>query len=36
MADVDEDALLRAGPDVNDVDITDEIQDFRFLNSLSQ
>lgn len=36
MADLDEDASLRAEPDANDVDITDEMQDFRFLSSLSQ
>lgn len=34
MADADED--IRAEPDNTDVDISDEVQDFRFLNTLSQ
>lgn len=36
MADVDEDSLVRAEPDSADVDISDDVQDFRFLNILSQ
>jgi len=30
MADVDEDVIPR-GPDVGDIDLSDETQDFRFL-----
>ena len=36
MADLDEDSGIRATPDLNDVDLSEETQDFRFLSSLSQ
>lgn len=35
MADVDEDAIPRAGQGSEDVDLSDETQDFRFLTSIS-
>ena len=36
MADRDEDSSPHAEPDATDVDISDEVQDFRLLSSLSQ
>lgn len=33
MADADEDAIPRGVPDAVDVDLSDEMQDFRFLTS---
>ena len=36
MADIDEDSSLHAGADNADIDISDEVQDFQFLSSLSQ
>lgn len=35
MADSDEDAIPRDGPSAEEVDLSDETQDFRFLSSLS-
>ena len=35
MADVDEDAIPRSNLAAEDVDLSDETQDFRFLASLS-
>ena len=36
MADIDEDSSIRAAPDPTEIDLSDEIQDFRFLSTLSQ
>ena len=36
MADKDEESAFRAEPDAADVDISDEVQDFRLLGSFSQ
>jgi len=35
MADADEDVIPRSGPAGEDVDLSDETQDFRFLAALS-
>ena len=35
MADVDEDVIPRTGPSADDIDLSDETQDFRFLAALS-
>lgn len=35
MADADEDVIQRTGPSAEEVDLSDETQDFRFLASLS-
>ena len=35
MADADEDVIPRMGPSADDVDLSDETQDFRFLAALS-
>lgn len=35
MADADEDVIPRSGPVGEDVDLSDETQDFRFLAALS-
>ena len=35
MADADEDVIPRSGPSAEQVDLSDETQDFRFLTSLS-
>lgn len=35
MADADEDVITRTGPSVEETDLSDETQDFRFLASLS-
>lgn len=35
MADADEDVIPRAGASGEDVDLSDETQDFRFLTTLS-
>jgi hypothetical protein len=35
MADADEDVIPRTGPSADDIDLSDETQDFRFLAALS-
>ncbi|KXL50004.1 hypothetical protein M433DRAFT_132476 [Acidomyces richmondensis BFW] len=35
MADADEDVIPRSGPSAEDVDLSDEFQDFRFLSAIS-
>lgn len=35
MADADEDVIPRTGPSAEDIDLSDETQDFRFLAALS-
>jgi len=35
MADADEDVIPRSGPFAEDVDLSDELQDFRFLSAIS-
>ena len=35
MADVDEDVIPRTGSSADDIDLSDETQDFRFLAALS-
>jgi len=35
MADADEDVIPRMGPSADDIDLSDETQDFRFLAALS-
>lgn len=35
MADADEDVIPRTGPSTDDIDLSDETQDFRFLAALS-
>lgn len=35
MADADEDSVPRSAPLAEDIDLSDETQDFRFLSSLS-
>ena len=35
MADVDEDVIPRSGPPAEDIDLSEETQDFRFLAAIS-
>jgi len=35
MADVDEDVIPRSGPPAEEIDLSEEVQDFRFLATVS-